>query len=309
MTLSVTTLFGALTGIAVVGGLALAVAGCVGWTPSGTVQRRSRTEQRLRMLLSRDSAAAKAWWARGSARIAAAAVGGLLVWLFTSWPLGGLMTMAVVLGLPWLFNTGSGAKDEIARLEAVEEWVRRLSDIHTVGVSLEQSIQRSLETAPQPIRNELTLLVSRLTAGWQPQDAYRALADDLNDATADEVIALLILHVQDRGAGLSRALRDLAAALQHEVLMRREVEADREKPRTNDRWVTIFCLAIVGISVASGSYVEPFNTVVGNLVLVGLCVGFVLIKIWMQRLAVLEPAPRFLSSADHGGPKVKEPAA
>ncbi|MFI1259163.1 type II secretion system F family protein [Streptomyces netropsis] len=311
MTPTLASLAAAVAAVAVVAGLFMAVAGGIGWDP-GPARRRSRTEQRLRaaMGLGTSPSGPTAWWARRSSRFSAALVLGLLVWLFTSWPMGGVMTAVIMAGLPWLLNPGSGAKEQIARLEAVEEWVRRLSDIHTVGVSLEQSIQRSLQTVPKPISGEVTRLVSRLSAGWLPQDAYRAFADEMNDAIVDEVAALLILHVEDRGAGLGRALNDLAAALAQEVYARREIEADRQKPRTNDRWVTLFCLVIFAVSMLSGAYVEPYTTAVGQLTLIGLGIGFVLVKMWMRRMAVIEPTPRFLSSADRtAGESGKEGSA
>ncbi|WP_327378722.1 type II secretion system F family protein (plasmid) [Streptomyces sp. NBC_01216] len=309
MTLTLSSLLAAFGGLAAVGGLVLAVAGGVGWAPSATVRRRSRLERKVRALFVKDARTPTSWWARGQARMAGAVVAGLGVWLFTGWLTGGLVTVAVVLGLPWLLNTSGSGKSQIDKLEAIEEWVRRMSDIHTVGVSLEATIQRSLETVPKAIREEVQLLVSRQQAGWVPQDAYRAFADDLNDAMVDEVVALLILHVEDRGSGLSKAMRELADALQHEVLARREVEADRQKPRTNDRWVTIFCLGIFGITAFSGSYVEPYNTLTGQFVLVFVAVAFVLVKIWMRRMAILEPAPRFLSPADRSGGQITEEAS
>lgn len=308
MTLTLSSLLAAFGGLAAVGGLVLAVAGGVGWAPSATVRRRSRLERKVRALFVKDARTPTSWWARGQARMAGAVVAGLGVWLFTGWLTGGLVTVAVVLGLPWLLNTSGSGKTQIDKLEAIEEWVRRMSDIHTVGVSLEATIQRSLETVPKAIREDVQLLVSRQQAGWVPQDAYRAFADDLNDAMVDEVVALLILHVEDRGSGLSKAMRELADALQHEVLARREVEADRQKPRTNDRWVTIFCLGIFGITAFSGSYVEPYNTLTGQLVLAFVAVAFVLVKIWMRRMAVLQPAPRFLSPADRSGGQITEEA-
>ncbi|MFJ9967268.1 type II secretion system F family protein [Streptomyces avermitilis] len=310
MTLTLNSLLAALAGVAAVGGLVVAVAGGIGWAPSTTVRRRrSRLERQVRSLFVKDARTPTSWWARGQTRLAGAAVAGLGVWLFTGWLMGGLVTVAVVIGLPWLLNTSGSGKSQIDKLEAIEEWVRRMSDIHTVGVSLEATIQRSLETVPKAIREEVRLLVSRQQAGWVPQAAYRAFADDLNDAMVDEVAALLILHVEDRGSGLSKALRELAEALQHEVLSRREVEADRQKPRTNDRWVTIFCLGIFGITAFSGTYVEPYNTVTGHLVLAFVAVAFVLVKIWMRRMAALEPAPRFLSSADRSGGQITEDAS
>ncbi|MEU5958175.1 type II secretion system F family protein [Streptomyces sp. NPDC047525] len=301
MTLTLDSLLAALAGLCAVGGLVLAAAGGIGWAPSTTTRRRSRLERKLRSLVVKDARMPTSWWARGQTRLVGAALTGLGVWLFTGWLMGGLVSLAVVVGLPWLLNTSGSGTAQIEKLEAVEEWVRRMSDIHTVGVSLEASVQRSLETAPKAIREDVTLLVSRLSAGWTPQDAYRVFADGLNDAMVDEVVALLILHVEDRGAGLSRAMRELAEALQHEVQARREVEADRQKPRTNDRWVTIFCLGIFGITALSGSYTEPYQTLMGRMVLTFVGVAFILVKIWMRRMAIIEPAPRFLSPADRAG--------
>jgi Flp pilus assembly protein TadB len=308
VTLTLSSLLAAFGGLAAVGGLVLAVAGGLGWAPSATVRRRSRLERKVRALFVKDARPPTSWWARGRVRMAGAALAGLGVWLFTGWLTGGLIAIAVVLGLPWLLNTSGSGKSQIDKLEAIEEWVRRMSDIHTVGVSLEATIQRSLETVPKAIREEVQLLVSRQQAGWVPQDAYRAFADDLNDSMVDEVVALLILHVEDRGSGLSKAMRELADALQHEVLARREVEADRQKPRTNDRWVTIFCLGIFGITAFSGTYVEPYNTLAGQFILAFVAVAFVLVKIWMRRMAILEPAPRFLSPADRSGGQITEEA-
>lgn len=306
MTLTLSSLLAALAGLAAVGGLVVAVAGGVGWAPSTTVRRRSRLERKVRGFFVKDTRTPTSWWARGQTRLAGAVVAGLGVWLFTGWLVGGLLSVAVVTGLPWLLNTSGSGKGQIEKLEAIEEWVRRMSDIHTVGVSLEATIQRSLETVPKAIREDVRLLVSRQQAGWVPEHAYRAFADDLNDAMVDEVAALLILHVTDRGSGLSKAMRELAGALQHEVLSRREVEADRQKPRTNDRWVTIFCLGIFGVTAFSGTYVEPYNTVTGQLVLVFVAIAFVLVKVWMRRMAIIEPAPRFLSPADRSGGQITE---
>ncbi|MFD7919576.1 type II secretion system F family protein [Streptomyces sp. NPDC059740] len=301
MNLDLDSLVAALAAVAAVAGVFIAIAGLMGWADR-PARRRSRARQKLRAALGMDNQPGPvAWWARTSTRITAALVGGLLVWLFSSWPMGGLVTAVVIVGLPWLLNPGANATREIARLEAVEEWVRRLSDIHTVGVSLEASIQRSLHTVPAAIKDEVTRLVSRMSAGWHPTDAYRAFADELNDATADEVVALLILHVEDRGAGLSRALNELASGLSHEVLARREIEADRQKPRTNDRWVTIFCLTIFGLSMLSSAWAVPYSTVMGQLVLITLGVAFVVVKIWMRRMAMIEPTPRFLSAQDRAG--------
>jgi len=228
----------------------------------------------------------------------AALVCGLGVWLETSWPLGGLVTALIVGGLPWLVSPRSASARQIEQLEAVEGWVRQLSDMHTVGVSLEQSIQSSLRSTPPAIREDVGQLVARLSAGWQPQRAYRAFADSLDDAATDEVVGLFLLHAEDRGHGLSGALSSLAQAVQDETRMRRDADAEQEKPRTNDRWVTGFCLGIFGLSALSATYVHPYTQPAGQLFVAVLGVCFIAVKLWMRRLSAVAPTPRFLQSAD-----------
>jgi Flp pilus assembly protein TadB len=80
-----------------------------------------------------------------------------------------------------------------------------------VGVSLEQAIQASLRSTPDPIRPQVETLVARLATRWQTDAALRAFADDLDDATGDLVAASLILSAKRRGAGLVAVLDGLAA--------------------------------------------------------------------------------------------------
>lgn len=298
MTIQASALIAALCALLAVAGLGLAVAGALGWAPDAA-RRRSRAERRLQSMLGADgSGARRRWWAARRARAGAAVLVALLVWAATSWLVAGILTGAAIVGMSWMLNPGKDHAEQIKRLEALEEWVRRMSDIHTVGISLEQAVVSSLRTVPAPIAAEVRLLVSRLGAGWRPEQAYRAFADDLNDPTADMVIALMLLHVTDRGAGLGRALKDLAAAVSEEVLMRRKVEADRAKPRANARWVTMFCLLVFGLSFFSGSYVAPYHRWYGQITMVVFAAGFLGLLVWMRRMANLRPMPRFLSPAD-----------
>ncbi|MDH6130512.1 type II secretion system F family protein [Kitasatospora sp. GP82] len=298
MTLSPQALFAGVGGVLAVAGLLLATFGLIGTQASTRARPQSRLERTLRGAVSRpDGTGPPTVWADHRSLLVGAVVLGLLVWLFTSWLMGGLLSAAAVLGLPWIVQPGRGSKAQIQRLEALEEWVRRLSDIHTAGVALEQAVASSLRSAPKTITPQLTRLTARLASGWRAQAAYWAFADELNDASADSVAALMITHVQDHGAGLSTALKGLAAQLAEEVLMRRKVEADREKPRTNMRWVGLFCLAVFALSMFSGSYVEPYSTATGQFLLVGLAAFFVIVMVWMRRMSVAKPAPRFLAPA------------
>ncbi|WP_331731615.1 type II secretion system F family protein [Kitasatospora sp. NBC_01300] len=288
MTITPDILVAAVCASAAVLGVGLAVAGAVGTSAPAVSRPEGALKRRLRV-------AAAGVRGRGRVMLGAAGVAGMAVWLLSSWLLGGLLTAAAVLGLPWILQPGRGSKDQIKRLEALEQWVRRLSDIHTAGTSLEAAVAASLRSTPPGLVPEISRLTSRLGAGWQPKEAYRAFAAEMDDATADAVAALMIGHVEDRGAGLSRALGKLADQVAEEVRMRAKVEAEREKPRANARWVSLICLGVFTLSVISGSYVEPYSSPFGHLFLLGLAASFAGVLIWMRRIALPKPAPRFLA--------------
>ncbi|WP_233289965.1 type II secretion system F family protein [Kitasatospora sp. MBT66] len=299
--LSLESLAGAFCGLVAVLGLILAIAGLMR-RPAPASRRRGPLERKARTLLGLDNPdSRRAWWAQDRTRVLGSLVVGIAVWPITGWLLGAVLVTVALLGLPWMLQPGKGAKNQIVRLEALEEWVRRLSSIHTAGASLESAVTASLRTVPKPIQEPVTHLSSRLKSGWPAARAYEAFADDLDDATADQVAALFKLHAQDRGSGLSTALEALAGSVAEQVRMRRQVEADRAKPRTNARWVTAFCLLIFGLAVMSGSYTEPYSSVMGQLVLVLLAVCFVGALLWMRSMAASRPTPRFLTGVDRTG--------
>jgi Flp pilus assembly protein TadB len=221
---------------------------------------------------------------------------GLAAWWVTGWVLAVVLGPLAVLGLPMLLATSPEVRG-IQRLEAMEEWTRSLAGVLTVGVGLEQALVATLRSTPEPIAPEVTRLVARLRARWVTEDALRAFADELDDATGDLVAANLILGARRRGAGLASVLEGLAESVAAEVRARRQVEADRAKPRATARWVTIISAAVLVVLAVSGSYVDPYATPIGQVLLVLLLSAYVATLIWMRRMARGEPLPRFLNNS------------
>ena len=219
---------------------------------------------------------------------------GLVAWLLTGWPIAAAITGVTVVGLPILLSTGRDAARAINRIEAVEEWTRRLADVLVVGVGLEQAITTTARTCPEPIRAEVIRLAARLDAHWPLESALRAFADDLDDATGDLIAATLILGARRRGPGLPRVLQAVADSIADEVASRRRVEAERAKPRTTARAVTLITIAVVAVGALNGTYLSPYGTPLGQLVLAVIAGGFVLALVWMRALTLTPPAPRIL---------------
>jgi Flp pilus assembly protein TadB len=220
-------------------------------------------------------------------------VAGGVAFLVTGWALALVAVPVAAVGLPILLSAPPAAA-RIRRLEAMEEWTRALSGVLTVGVGLEQALVATLRSTPEEIEPEVTRLVARLRARWVTEDAIRAFADELDDATGDLVAANLILGARRRGAGLAAVLDGLAESVAADVRARRQVEADREKPRSTARWVTLISAGVLVILAVSGTYVEPYRSPIGQVILVTLLAAYVATLVWMRQMAIGRPLPRFL---------------
>lgn len=220
---------------------------------------------------------------------------GAVTWLVTGWVLAFVIAPVATVGLPLLLSAPPAAT-RIERLEAMEEWTRSLSGVLTIGVGLEQALVATLRSTPEPIANEVTRLVARLRARWVTEDALRVFADELDDATGDLIAANLLLGARRRGAGLASVLEGLAESVAADVRARRQVEADRAKPRATARWVTLISAAVLVVLALSGSYVAPYRSPLGQVTLVTLLAGYAATLVWMRRMACGRPLPRFLTT-------------
>jgi tight adherence protein B len=284
----VTAPLAALAGWAVVAGIILVVSGA-----RRTPPRQTSHSWRTPRILRGHAHGSVVTWARW--RWPAALAAGMLAWLISGWPVAGAIAATTVVGLPVLLSTSRVAAAAIGRIEAVEEWSRRLADVLVVGVGLEQAIAATVRTCPSPIRGEVTALAARLAARWPTEPALRAFADDLDDVIGDLITATLILGSRRRGPGLARVLTAVADSVAEEVTMRRKVEAERARPRTTARAVTLITLGVVAVGALNGTYLQPYGTALGQLVLAAVAAAFVGSLAWMRALTLTKPEARFLT--------------
>jgi Flp pilus assembly protein TadB len=234
---------------------------------------------------------------RRTRRAAVAAAAGLLVLLYLRIPAAALLVAALAWVGPTLLAGAAEAEAAIARLEALGDWTRRVADLMSTGAGLEQAMEASVATCPPPVAVEVAALVARLAARWPTEAALRAFADDLIDA--DEVVGALILAAgTERGAGLRRALVALAEATEARVRARREVEADRAKPRSGARTVMLIIgVSVAGVLAAGRQFLTPYRTITGEVVLLVDGLLFLAALAWMRSLSRTPAEPRLLPAA------------
>lgn len=275
----------ALCGAAVPAGLLLVVAGIRGTRP--TSPRPARPARAARRPV-----------ARVRVRLALAIGAGLAVALLTRWPVGALLAAGLGWWWPTLYEPKTARQAAIARVEAVAAWTEMLRDTLAAAAGLEQAILSTVSVASDPIRAELARLAVRLKRHDPLGAALRAFADDLADPSADLVVSALILASELRAQRLGELLGALAASTRDEVAMRLRVETQRSRTRTSARLIVVFTLVLAGaLILLNRAYLKPFDTALGQLVLVVVGLAFGLAFWWLQRMAKLDAPERFLKAA------------
>jgi Flp pilus assembly protein TadB len=231
-----------------------------------------------------------------TARVAAAAGAGLLVGLLTRWPVAAAGAGALVLAWPSLIGGAATERLAIDRLEALALWTESLKDMIAGAVGLEQAIPVSVDAAHPLLRPRLVRLAGRLRGREPLEEALRQFAADLDDASADLIIAALILNSRLRGPGLRATLERLAASARQELDMRRKVEAGRRGIRLGVQMIVALTVGFaVLLAVFSRQYVAPYGSVVGQVILAGVLAVFAAGFAWLRRLSAEDLPDTFLA--------------
>jgi Flp pilus assembly protein TadB len=222
---------------------------------------------------------------------------GLLTLLVTRWPVGGLAAAALALGWPVLVGGARSERVAAEQLEALAIWTESLRDTIAGAVGLEQAIISTSRAAPAPIANELVTLADRLRVRVPMALALHRLADDLDDPSADLVVAALLLNSRLRGPGLRQVLTSLSTSARAELEMRGRVMAGRAATRRSVQIVVGFTVSFVALLVLlNPDYVEPYDHPFGQVVL-AIVIGFFAAGfVWLKRLAAYDVPERFLHS-------------
>ena len=235
---------------------------------------------------------------------------GLLMLLMTRWPV--LAVAAGLLVFFWnaLFGGATSERNAYARLEGLAAWTESLRDTIAGAVGLEQAIPATAEAASPAIQKSVTDLADRLRVRVSLNTALNRLAEDLDDPTADLVVAALLLNGKLRGPGLRDVLSSLARSVRSELEMRGRIMASRRSTRRSVQIVVgITAFAVVGLKLLNPGFVEPYGTLTGQIVLLFIVVIFAAGLLWLRRLSVFELPDRFLHLGPQDGVSPSSPAS
>jgi tight adherence protein B len=227
---------------------------------------------------------------------------GVLVFVLTGWPVAGPIAAWGAWSLPAYVGPDREGARRIARIEALAAWTEQLRDTISAASGLVQALRATAALAPKSIRPQVSALASRLEEQQPLPEALRVFADELSDPLADLVVVALITASRRQSGQLAGLLASLAETAREEARMHIRVSASRARARTSMRIIVGLTLSMWGgLFIFDRSYISPFDSMSGQVVVVwisGLFAAGFAFAAWLTRLAC---APRILGPAGPGG--------
>jgi tight adherence protein B len=235
-------------------------------------------------------------WQRLAATLAAAIASLVL----TRWP------VAAVAGgwLGWLLSGVRRRNNRQAtdkRTEAIAMWAEMLRDAIGTSRGVEGVLVATAATAPLPIRAKVQTMARRLQ--HEPLDqALDGLAADLDHPIGDLVVMALRLTSTSGGRQVRDVLSNLAAAAYAEAESQRRIAVARQRPRAAMQYTAVIIGGFVALLVVfSRTYLEPYDSAIGQVVLVVVALYWTAGFWWMHRMGRTTPVERFLQSSAEPG--------
>lgn len=287
MSIDLTSSAGAVLGLGTAAGVLLIVAA---WRPTAATSAPLRGARLVRALRSQPGDR------RALARLTTVVAVGAGTGVVTGWVAGAALAGAAVWFLPRLVGPDRAHARRIARIEAIASWTEMLRDLLSAAAGLEQAILVTAPLAPAPIRAEVARLTARLGSGQRLAPALRAVARELDDPTADLVLAALILAAERQARQLGDLLGSLATTARGQAAMRMRVEAGRARTRTSVRVIVATTVAFAAaVVVFNRAYLDVYDTAAGQAVLLAIGGLFATGFAWLAHIAAGKRQARVLA--------------
>lgn len=225
-------------------------------------------------------------WRQVATRTGTAVAVAAVVGVVTRWPVGALLAGIASYVLPVVLGADRHAQDVLARAEAVAVWAEMLRDSLSAAAGLEQTILLTAPFTPPAIAEEVADLAASLRLGRRLNVALEEFAARIDDPTGRLVARALSQASRRQSRQLPELLSELARRARDRANLQLRIAPGHAKIRTNARIIVGFTLAMAaGMVVFNRPFLRPYDTPLGQLVLLAVGVIFATGFVALSRLA------------------------
>jgi tight adherence protein B len=205
--------------------------------------------------------------------VVAALLTAVVTQLFLGW--GALSVLAGGIGLlaPYAYYIRRHDRRRAQVQEALVEAIEQLRDAIRSGLSVQEALAGLARTGPEALRAEFTTLAreARLL-GFD--GALTAMRDRLADPLFDVIATALAINDRLGGGKVSQVLDRLAESTRSQLRIQHEVRAQQGRTVLSARIVAAAPLvALVGLRATNPRYLSIFDSVAGQMVLLGCAIS------------------------------------
>ena len=227
-------------------------------------------------------------------RLVAAVAGSAIAIGVTKWVVAGAIAGIVGFLSPTVFRAKTNREREIDRMAALATWIEMVRDTISAASGLIEALKATAISAPTALRTPVRQLAARAERE-SLADALAKFADEVDHAVADTVAVNLGLAAANQVGSLQESLAEIAENTRQEVSMRLRIETSRARQFTSARFIAgIVAVFSVGMMAFSRSYLEPFDTLSGQVALAVIGGLFMASGVALVKMSRFASPPRIL---------------
>ena len=212
----------------------------------------------------------------------------------TGWVVVAGSVAMLVAAIPGIGRPYIQARNEQELVDGIATWTEQLRDTLAGAHGLEQAIVATSIHAPLVLQTQVKKLASYIGYG-SLEDGLRRFGDELNNSTADFVVAALVTASQHQARDLGMLLTQIAQCAPDESKMRSRVWVGRARTRSAVKIIaTVIALFVLGLFLFNRPYLQPYSSIQGQIVLSGILGIFSASLSLMQSMAKIIEPERFV---------------
>jgi len=214
--------------------------------------------------------------------------------IVTGWIVIAVSVALLVAAIPGIGRPYIQTRNEQELVDGIATWTEQLRDTLAGAHGLEQAIVATSVHAPLVLQAHVKKLASFIGYG-SLEDGIRRFGDDLDNSTADFVVAALVTASQHQARDLGMLLTQIAQCARDESKMRSRVWVGRARTRSAIKIIaTVISSFVLGLFTFNRTYLQPYSSIQGQVVLSAILGVFAISLSLMQSMAKIIEPERFV---------------